>query len=80
MKAVELTSGDLRWVPELGLRKPRGDLTAAQKSAEGILGKCSRSTRLGHSPERGETAGLAGPVTTCQRPERLGVASRSRDS
>ncbi len=39
VKAVELTSGDLRCVPEWGLRKPRGDLIAAQKSAEGIVGR-----------------------------------------
>lgn len=58
-KAVELTSGGLRHVPAAGLREPRGSLTAAQKSAEGILGTWRRSTRLGHSPERGETAGLA---------------------
>jgi hypothetical protein len=38
-KAVELTSGDLRHVPESGLRKPRGFLTMAQKSAAGIVGK-----------------------------------------
>ena len=38
-------------------------LSAWQKSAEAIVGRRSRSTRLGHSPERGETAGLAGPVT-----------------
>ena len=36
-KAVELTSGDLRRVPESGLRGSRGPLTAAQKSAEGIV-------------------------------------------
>jgi hypothetical protein len=38
-KAVELTSGELRWaVPESGLRKSGDDLIAAQKSAEGIVG------------------------------------------
>ena len=31
----------------------------AQKSAAGIVGMRSRFTRLRHSPERGETAGLA---------------------
>jgi len=36
-KAVELTSGDLRRVPESGLGEPRGSPTAAQKSAEGIV-------------------------------------------
>jgi hypothetical protein len=64
VKAVGLTSGDLRCVPN-GTEEAVRQLTAAQKSAEGKVGKGSRSTRLGHSPERGETAGLAGPVTTC---------------
>jgi hypothetical protein len=68
-KAIGLTSGDLRGapgtaVPGNGLREPGGSLIAAQKSAAGIVGVSSRSTRLGHSPERGETAGLAGPGTS----------------
>jgi len=37
-KAIELTQGDLRHVPTLELREPQGDLTAAQESAEGIVG------------------------------------------
>jgi hypothetical protein len=37
-KAIELTQGDLRHVPTLELRDPQGDLTAAQESAEGIVG------------------------------------------
>ena len=41
VKAVDLTSGDLCCVPESGLRTPQGDLTAAQKSAEGIVGGTS---------------------------------------
>ncbi len=36
-KAIELTWGGLRRVPA-ELRKPQGDLTAAQESAEGIVG------------------------------------------
>ena len=36
-KAIELTQGGLRHVPTSGLREPQGDLTAAQKSAEGIV-------------------------------------------
>ena len=36
-KAVELTSGDLLFVPESGLRAPKGALISQQKSAEGIL-------------------------------------------
>ena len=37
-KAVGLTSGGLRCVLATGLRSSQGGLTAAQKSAEGILG------------------------------------------
>ena len=36
-KAVGLTSGGLRFVSAARLRLPQGDLTAAQKSAEGIV-------------------------------------------
>jgi RNA-directed DNA polymerase len=37
-KAVVLTSGGLRRVSATGLRPPQGDLTAVQKSADGIVG------------------------------------------
>jgi hypothetical protein len=37
-KAIELTQGGLRHVPISELREPQGDLTAAQESAEGIIG------------------------------------------
>ena len=36
-KAVELTSGDLPFVPESGLKASQGALISQQKSAEGIL-------------------------------------------
>ena len=36
-KAVELTSGDLSFVPELGLRGERSILTGRQKSAAGVV-------------------------------------------
>jgi hypothetical protein len=36
-KAVELTSGDLPFVPESGLRRERSFLTERQKSAEGVV-------------------------------------------
>ena len=55
-KAVELTSGDLRRVPEPGLREPRGVLTAAQKSAEGIVarpGKRGSPAKARTVPARG---------------------------
>jgi hypothetical protein len=38
-KATELTPGGLRRVPGSELRELRGDLTATQKSAEGIVGQ-----------------------------------------
>ena len=38
-KAIELTWGGLRCVPSSELRAPRGDLTAAQESAEGVVGQ-----------------------------------------
>ena len=41
-KAVELTSGDLRRVSESGLRVKRFILTAAQKSAVGVVVPASR--------------------------------------
>ena len=37
-KAAGITPGDLFCVVATRLREPRGDLTAGQKSAEGILG------------------------------------------
>jgi len=36
-KAVELTSGDLPFVPESGLRRERFILTGRQKSAAGVV-------------------------------------------
>ena len=36
-KAVELTSGDLPFVPESGLRMERSTLTGRQKSAAGVV-------------------------------------------
>jgi hypothetical protein len=39
VKAAGLTSGGLLRVPEPGLREPRGSLSAAQESAEGIVGR-----------------------------------------
>jgi hypothetical protein len=37
LKAVELTSGDLAFVPESRLRVERSILTGRQKSAEGVV-------------------------------------------
>jgi hypothetical protein len=44
-KAVELTSGDLPFVPELGLRVGRPILTGRQKSAPGVVVKIAWETR-----------------------------------
>ena len=41
-KAVELTSGDLLFVPESGLRVERSILTGRQKSAEGKVAEVWR--------------------------------------
>ena len=40
-KATELTPGDPRRVPSVELRKPRGFLTAARKSADSIIGQAT---------------------------------------
>ena len=56
-KAVGLTPGGLHRVPETGLGEPRGDLSAVQKSAEGIVGG---GNEPGRSPE----------VSPRRRPER----------
>ena len=63
-KAVGLTSGGLCYVSDSRLRSSQGDLTAAQKSAEGIVGGTSfaeglnvgkdattRRPRTGHAAE-----------------------------
>jgi hypothetical protein len=39
LKAIELTPGDLPGVALGRLRRPRGRLTAGQKSAEGVIGQ-----------------------------------------
>jgi hypothetical protein len=57
-KAVELTSGDLPFVPESGLRMERSILTGRQKSAEGEV---SRSD-LGEGPN-GPRKGLMGAAS-----------------
>src|SRR5580704_3333610 len=49
-KAIELTPGDLPRVASGRLRRPRGRLTAGQKSAEGIVCAGQRPDREGSSP------------------------------
>jgi hypothetical protein len=78
-KAIELTWGGLRRVPISELRELRSALTAAQESAEGIVGqavgKASEALQGRKAEQRIGRAGNDG-----QRPERLGVASRTGDS
>ena len=78
-KAIELTWGGLRRVPISELREPQGDLTAAQESAEGIVGpavgKASEALQGRKAEQQIGRAGNDG-----RRPERLGVASRTGDS
>jgi hypothetical protein len=50
-KAVELTSGDLPFVPESGLRIERLILTGRQKSAEGVV--VTQVTKARTVPARG---------------------------
>ena len=83
-KATELTPGGLRRVPSSELREPRGDLTTAQKSAEGILGGAIRrrpermegevETRISTAP-CGRT-----PVVPACSPRLKGEAQRRGDA
>ncbi len=78
-KAIELTWGDLCRVPISELRKPQGDLTAAQESADGIVGhgvgKAIEALQGRKAEQRIGRAGNDG-----RRPERLGEASRTGNS
>jgi RNA-directed DNA polymerase len=61
-KAVELTPGDLRRVQNNGLRESREDLTATQRSAEGIVGEeTSRPGARSPRPEGSPSQGPNGP-------------------
>src|SRR5260370_28467331 len=78
-KAIELTWGGLRRVPISELRPPRGDLTAAQESAEGVVvqavGEASEALQGRKAGERIGRAGNDG-----RKPEPWGVARRTGDS
>ena len=79
MKAIELTWGDLRRVPGSELRDPQGDLTPAQKSAEGIVGHAvGKASEALQSRKAEKQIGRAG--NEGRRPERLGAASRTDNS
>src|SRR3977135_1865445 len=78
-KANELTPGDLPRVASGRLRRPRGRLTAGQKSAEGILGQAvGKASEDLQRQKAGKQIGRAG--NGGRRPKRLGVASRTGDS
>ena len=76
VKAIELTWGDLRRVPISELRKPQGDLTKAQESAEGIVGRAvGKAIEALQGRKAEQRIGRAG--NDDRRPERLGAASRT---
>src|ERR1700739_869991 len=61
------------------LRRPRGRLTAGQKSAEGIVGHdVGKASEALQSRKAEQPIGRAG--NDGRRPERVGVASRTGDS
>src|SRR5437588_12758826 len=75
-KAIELTPGDLPRVAPRRLRRPRGPLTAVQKSADGIVGQAvGKASEALQSRKAEQQIGRAG--NDGRRPERLGVASRN---
>jgi len=67
-KAVELTSGDLPFVPESGLRVEGSILTGPQKSAKGVVAWIACESRKERRPERSGASRL------------MGAASKRRDS
>ena len=77
-KAIELTWGGLRRVP-VGLREPQGDLTAAQKSAEGIVGQAVGKASEALQRRKAERQ-ICRAGNVDRRPERSEEASRTDDS
>lgn len=78
-KAIELTWGGLRRVPILELGEPQGDLTAAQESAEGIVGQAvGKASEALQSRKAEQRIGRAG--NDDRRPERWRAASRPGNS
>jgi hypothetical protein len=78
-KAIELTWGGLRRVPISELRTPQGDLTAAQESADGIVGHAvGKAIEALQGRKAEQQIGRAG--NDGRRPERLGEASRTGNS
>src|SRR5215467_15615025 len=62
-KAVELTSGDLPFVPESGLRGERSNLTGRQKSAAGVVASIAWETRKERRPKRSSARRVMGAVS-----------------
>jgi hypothetical protein len=61
------------------LRRPRGPLTAGQKSAEGVVGQAvGKASEALQGRKAEQQIGRAG--NDGRRPERVGVASRTGDS
>ena len=78
-KATELTPGDLPRVASGRLRRPKGCLTARQKSAEGILGQAvGKAIEALQGRKAEQRIGRAG--NDGRRPERLRVANRIGNS
>jgi hypothetical protein len=78
-KAIELTWGGLRHVPNLELREPQGDLTVRQESAEGVVGQAvGKASEALQGRKAEQRIGRAG--NDDRRPERLVVASRTGNS
>jgi len=62
-KAVEITSGDLPFVPESGLRVERSIQTGRQKSAPGVVVKIAWETRKEQRPGRSSARRVMGAVS-----------------
>src|SRR5207237_6566203 len=78
-KAIELTWGGLCRVPISELRPPRGDLTATQESAEGIVGHAvGKASEALQSRKAEQQIGRAG--NDGRRPERVRGESRTGNS
>lgn len=68
-KAVELTPGGLRRVPVTGLGKPQGGPSAAQKSADGIVGGGNEPAKVGGlTPLKARTVPVKGLKAVASKP------------
>src|ERR1700751_2487484 len=77
LRANSKLGGTRHWSGRL--RRPRGRLTAGQKSAEGVLGQAvGKASEALQGRKAEQQIGQAG--NDGRRPERLGVASRTGDS